>query len=201
MIENQRLKHVDISVYHEAKKGNWCSGDAFYTIETDDYILCAVADGLGSGEQAMEAASAAMTEIKNNHDMDIETIMDRSNKVLFGTRGVVLTILKLDIQAEIIEYSNVGNITCTFYRPSGELVRPVPSRGYLCGKKKTFKTERIPYEKDLIFFLYSDGLIFDAKYHSIFSSKDSPTLIIERFINVIKSSNDDTTLLVGKVIQ
>ncbi|WP_280771295.1 PP2C family serine/threonine-protein phosphatase [Salipaludibacillus daqingensis] len=199
MIEHQDLKEVDISIYQIAKKGNWCSGDAFYTVRTDNYVLCAVADGLGSGEEAMDASEAAMSVIKRDHDLDTETLMEKCNQVLWGTRGVVITILKLDFQSGIIEYTNIGNITCTFYEPSGEMYRPVPTRGYLSGKKNKFKTQRIPYEKDTIFIIYSDGLIFDPVYHSIFSKNEVPRRMIGQVVDLMKDSNDDTTILVGKV--
>lgn len=199
MIEHQYFKEVDISIYQMAKKGNWCSGDAFYTVRTDDYILCAVADGLGSGEQAMDASEAAMSVIKRNHHYDVETIIDRCNRVLWGTRGAVMTILKLDFQSGIIEYTNLGNITCTFYKSSGEMYRPVPTRGYLSGKKNKFKTQQIPYEKDMIFIVYSDGWIFNPVYHSIFSKEETPRRMIDQVVELMKDSNDDTTILVGKV--
>lgn len=199
MIEHQQLEKADISVYQVAKKGNWCSGDAFYTVRTNDYILCAVADGLGSGEEAMEAAAIAMNVIKEDHHLNLDTIMDHCNNVLWGTRGVVLTILKIDIHSNIIEYTNVGNIACTFYKPSGDMIRPLPSRGYLSGKRKAFKIQRIPYEKDMIFILYSDGLIFDPMYHTLFTKNETPERIIERVVSLMENSNDDTTILVGKV--
>ncbi|MCE7794154.1 SpoIIE family protein phosphatase [Salipaludibacillus sp. CUR1] len=199
MIEHQVLKEMDISIYQVAKKGNWCSGDAFYTVRTDSYILCAMADGLGSGEEAMSASSAAMSVIKKDHDLDTESLMDKCNQVMWGTRGVVLTILKFDFRSDVIEYTNVGNISCTFYKPSGELYRPVPVRGYLSGKKKKFKTQRIPYEKDTVFIIYSDGVVFDPVYHALFSKKDTPERMLNRVVDLMEESNDDTTLLVGKV--
>ncbi|SES36209.1 SpoIIE family protein phosphatase [Salipaludibacillus aurantiacus] len=199
MIEHQVLKEMDISIYQVAKKGNWCSGDAFYTVRTDNYILCAMADGLGSGEEAMSASSAAMSVIKKDHDLDTESLMDKCNQVMWGTRGVVLTILKFDFRSGVIEYTNVGNISCTFYKPSGELYRPVPVRGYLSGKKKKFKTQRIPYEKDTVFIIYSDGVVFDPVYHALFSKKDTPERMLNRVVDLMEESNDDTTLLVGKV--
>ncbi|WP_416148594.1 PP2C family serine/threonine-protein phosphatase [Salipaludibacillus sp. HK11] len=199
MMEHQDLKEVDISIYHTAKQGNWCSGDAFYTVRTDSYVLCAVADGLGSGEGAMDASEAAMSVIKSAHDLDTETLMDRCNRVLGGTRGVVITILKFDFRSGIIEYTNVGNISCTFYKPSGEMYRPVPTRGYLSGKKNKYRTQQIPYEKDTIFLVYSDGLIFDPLYHSIFHKFETPRKMIDRLVDLMVDSNDDTTILVGKV--
>lgn len=199
MIEHQDLKEVDISIYQIPKKGNWCSGDAFYTVRTDNYILCAVSDGLGSGEQAMDASEAAMSVIKKEHHLDTDTLMEHCNQVLWGTRGVVITILKFDFQSGIIEYTNVGNISCTFYKPSGDMYRPVPTRGYLSGKKNKFKTQRIAYEKDTIFIVYSDGLIFNPVYHAIFSKEETPRRMIAQVVDLLKDSNDDTTILVGKV--
>ncbi|UTR13415.1 SpoIIE family protein phosphatase [Salipaludibacillus sp. LMS25] len=199
MIEHQYLKEIDISIYNVAKKGNWCSGDSFYTIRTENYILCAMADGLGSGVEAMNAAEVAMDVIKNEHEFDTGTIMEKCNQKMGGTRGVVLTILKFDFTTKMIDYTNVGNITCAFYEPSGKLVRPVPVRGYLSGKKMKYRTQRISFSKNLVFIMYSDGLTFNPNDHKLFMRSETPEQMMTSLLDNKASAKDDTTILIGKV--
>ena len=43
---------VNVVVYQEAKAGNVECGDTYYIYKNDDYLLFAIADGLGSGPVA-----------------------------------------------------------------------------------------------------------------------------------------------------
>ncbi|MDG5787933.1 SpoIIE family protein phosphatase [Evansella sp. AB-P1] len=200
MIERQHLEKVDISLYQNAKKGNWCSGDSIFTVSTKDYVLCAVADGLGSGEEAMDASSAAIESIKMNHHLDVALIMSHCNKTLAHKRGTVIGVLKINFPNKEIIYCNVGNIGCAFYPPSGKLERPIPIRGYLSGKQQKFKIQHLYYEPGTSFILYTDGLIFNPAYHSCLFDLNTPELMMEHIVNDMKESNDDTAIVIGKIL-
>ncbi|PYZ95467.1 phosphoserine phosphatase [Alteribacter lacisalsi] len=199
MIKHHQLDDMEVTSFHTAKKGNWCSGDAYYISSDDDYVICAVADGLGSGEEAMEASSAVIRCIEEHEDESVEELMARCNNVLLNTRGAVLTIIKLDIPSKEIVYSNIGNIGCIFYPPSGKLVRPIPSRGYMSGRRQKFKSQRIQYEKGTTFILYSDGLRFDPVFHAFMNGMPSTEKAMQQVIDSMTDQSDDTTILIGKV--
>ncbi|TMW70185.1 PP2C family serine/threonine-protein phosphatase [Alteribacter natronophilus] len=199
MIKHHQLQDMEVTSYHTAKKGNWCSGDAYYIAGDEDFVICAIADGLGSGEEAMEASSAVIKCIEEHREESVEDLMARCNNVLWHTRGAVLTIIKLDLSTREIVYSNVGNIGCIFYPPSGKLVRPIPSRGYMSGRKHKFKSQRIPYEEGTTFILYSDGLHFDPLFHAYMTAMPSTEKAMQQVIDRISDQSDDTTILIGKV--
>ncbi|MFA9556657.1 PP2C family serine/threonine-protein phosphatase [Evansella sp. AB-rgal1] len=200
MIENHHLNGAIVSTYQTAKKGNWCSGDSVFTVSTEEYVLIAVADGLGSGEEALEASSAAIEEIKSHHHLDVSTIMKMCNQVLTSKRGTVLGVLKIYLAEKEMEYCNVGNIGCIFYTPSGKLDRPIPSRGYLSGKKQVFRIQRTSFEKGMTFLLYSDGLKFSPSFHTHFVELSSPEVAISQLTDEMQDTNDDTTIVIGKII-
>ncbi|WP_026688723.1 SpoIIE family protein phosphatase [Alteribacter aurantiacus] len=199
MIKYHQLDDIEITSYYTAKEGNWCSGDAFYVSKDDGYVICAIADGLGSGEEAMEASSAVVRVIEKCKEDPVETLMDKCNEALWHKRGAVLTIIKIDQDAQEIVYSNVGNIGCIFYPPTGKLVRPIPSRGYMSGKKRQFKAQRISYEDGMSFILYSDGLKFDPVFHHYMTKLPSTQKAMEQVVGGMVDSSDDTTILIGKV--
>ncbi|MBU9723808.1 MULTISPECIES: SpoIIE family protein phosphatase [Bacillaceae] len=199
MFEHQYLNGIKISAYKAAKKGNWCSGDSYFITRTDQYILCAVVDGLGSGEEAMEASTAVIDVIKTDHSRDVSELMEQCNRVLSQTRGAVLAILKINTDDKEVIYSNVGNIGCVFYCKSGQLNRPIPSRGYLSGRKLKIKVQRLPYEEEMAFVMYTDGFSFNPKFHSLFNGIDNPKDTMQQLVDEMEITNDDTTLLVGKI--
>ncbi|QKS70198.1 SpoIIE family protein phosphatase [Paenalkalicoccus suaedae] len=199
MIEHQHLREIDVSIYQTAKNGNWCSGDGYLTLRTDDFVLTAVADGLGSGEEAMHASSTVMKVIEENSEKDLLTLMDLCNNEMFGTRGVVLTILKFHFHERMIEYCNVGNIACVLYRSPGKVVRPLPSRGFLSGRKKKFFIQQFAYEKDMLFLLHSDGFKLLPVHHTLFSGVERPQEVLQKVLLMMDNPDDDTTVLVGKI--
>src|SRR5690625_5825620 len=91
-------KNVDVSVYQKVKQGNSECGDSYFYHQDDDYFVCALADGLGSGELARESSRAVVDVIESNPLMSITEIIKRSNEALFGKRGVVLGVLKIDLK-------------------------------------------------------------------------------------------------------
>ena len=60
------LKHKDVEAFahQHSKGGNPFCGDSFFFHATEDYFLCVLADGLGSGQFAFESSSAVTHIVK-----------------------------------------------------------------------------------------------------------------------------------------
>ncbi|MED3645871.1 PP2C family serine/threonine-protein phosphatase [Halalkalibacterium halodurans] len=199
MVETYNHERATIVVWQRTKKGNDCCGDAHVVVNQDEYTLCAVVDGLGSGQGASESALAAVQTIKEHAAENLPTIMERCNESLFSKRGAVLTILKIDYLQQHIKYTNIGNVCFHLCAPSGKRVRPLPVQGYLSGKKDLTVEEKVfPYEEGSVFILHSDG-VKDEKFllYSVLDSTVTPDLFIEMLEE--KGSTDDLTILVGKL--
>ena len=153
------MKRTNMFVFQQAKSGHQYCGDSYYYIETDTYFVCAISDGLGSGVEAYSSSSLVMEMIESSHHEDVHEIMRRCNKVLIKERGVVLTIIKVNFYNQHITYSNIGNITFTLFLPDGEIVRPIPSRGFLSGKwKQKIKVKHLQYKQNSWFIMCTDGV-------------------------------------------
>lgn len=198
MIEHLHLGETDISVYQTAKLGNWCSGDSFFGSYQNGFVTCALADGLGSGEEAMHASKLAMHTIEENPDLELLELVDRCNSRMAGTRGVVLSILRIHVSAKLCEYVNIGNITCNFYHPDGSMVRPVPKRGYLSGRKIKLRVQTWPYESGMVFTMFSDGFPADPLAKQSFCTEDTPEQIMDRVSDLFNGVDDDATVMIGK---
>ncbi|GAE26454.1 phosphoserine phosphatase RsbX [Halalkalibacter wakoensis JCM 9140] len=158
MISTYANEKIKVTAYERAKHGNSCSGDTHVFIESSDYVVCAVIDGLGSGEGAFQSAIAALNVIQSHHHLAVSQMVGLCNDALGQKRGVVLTVVKFDLKEQLVDYCNVGNIGFVMYLPDGKTIQPVPARGYLSGKKQTFAQNSFPYLKDSVFMLYSDGV-------------------------------------------
>ncbi len=107
--------HLEVHAFQTAKDSNLFCGDAFYLDLQEDYFLCVLADGLGSGQHAYDSAKAVTSVVESNPEENVQTLMDYSNKVLLRKRGAAVGILKVDFHKKEFEYSCVGNIRFYVY--------------------------------------------------------------------------------------
>ncbi|MFD2923199.1 SpoIIE family protein phosphatase [Halobacillus naozhouensis] len=192
VIENQ----VAVSVYQKAKKGNYYCGDSYFYKETDDAFICALADGLGSGELAKESSQAVMKVLEDFPDMEIESIIRKCNEVLLGKRGVVLGILRIDLIEQTYSYSSIGNIGIITLAKDGKRNRNIPLSGYLAGYPKRLKVTRGKAEHGMIFLLFSDG-VSDRRLSVKNTNTHDIHFIVEQYKELYGQFRDDDTTLIA----
>ncbi|MCM3588738.1 protein phosphatase 2C domain-containing protein [Mesobacillus maritimus] len=198
MIQNLKDK-LELFVHQTTKAGNDECGDSYYYKVTDDYFICVIADGLGSGKYAHEASAAVVAEVEQYHHEDLDSLMARCNKVLYQKRGAAVSVLKVYFKEKEFVYSGVGNIRFYLYSPEGKLTYPLPVSGYLSGKPQVFHTQRFSYEPESKFLIYSDG--YDIHGARNLLQKYRSTLAIAHEIkqNHINSM-DDATFILGSFL-
>lgn len=199
MIQDFSYDKIAVSSFQKPKNGNDLCGDSFYVTETDDYFICAVADGLGSGSMAKTASQAAVTAVEKHHQLDVEDLMKLCNEKLRGTRGAVLSIFKIDFKREIVTYSGVGNIRFMMAGEERKLIYPLPTVGFLSGKPQQFRIQQFPFDDQTAFIIYSDGMEIHTQSRSILTNMVSPKESCAYLGNLTQNLIDDATCLVGKV--
>lgn len=55
------FESCEVGVYQKAKDRLNCNGDSFFCLETPQYLICAVSDGLGSGPKASEVSQLVIS--------------------------------------------------------------------------------------------------------------------------------------------
>ncbi|WP_087974538.1 SpoIIE family protein phosphatase [Oceanobacillus rekensis] len=186
---------VDVSVYQKPKKGNYQCGDSYFYRETEDEFLCAIADGLGSGEFAKESSQIVIDIIKSNNQATVEQLVKVCNSQLQGKRGVVIGILKINFKNKIYSFSSIGNIGIMSITDDKVKKRSIPNAGYLAGYQRAFKVRTEKLESNMNFIMFSDGVLDKELSQCFFLNKnvDSITKAYEQTSNEIKA--DDTTLI------
>jgi len=61
-------------------------------------VLIAAIDGIGHGEEAANASKTAGALLKNFADEPIISLVERCHEKLRGTRGIVLSLLSLNLR-------------------------------------------------------------------------------------------------------
>lgn len=188
------LSKVEVSVFQKPKKGNYQCGDSYFYTESDNFFVCAIADGLGSGEHAKESSQIVIDIIQNNAGGAIGQLVKLCNEKLSGKRGVVVGILKLDFRARTSSFSSIGNIGMMTIN-GRKKKRNIPNGGYLAGYERPFKVVEEKLEPETNFIMFSDG-VTDKELSERYLLNDNVHTITNTFsLMSEKVRVDDTTLI------
>ncbi|WP_404456657.1 protein phosphatase 2C domain-containing protein [Virgibacillus necropolis] len=188
-------KKVEVDAYQKAKKGNFYCGDSYFYTETENEFICALADGLGSGEFARESSQVVVEIIGENIHASIEQIIKRCNEKLTGKRGVVLGILKIDFKMKSYSFSSIGNIGVMTIMQDGRKKRNIPNAGYLAGYHRKFKVETGNLDQTMNFIMFSDGVSDTELAQRYFLNKNVNEIIAAYEYKNGQTKDDDTTLI------
>jgi len=199
VIEEITNPHSSISIYQKSKDGQDVCGDMYITLETEEYLVVGIADGLGSGKEACHAATCAVEGLKEVHMHSVGDIINHCNQSLHQTRGAVLGVIKIYFAQEKIEYATLGNIQLIFLPEQGKVFRAIPRPGYLSGKPIQVREEAFEYEGHLKFIMHSDGFQLEpSRLHRIGNVKESKKAI-DHLLPELSLMNDDLTVVFGEV--
>lgn len=199
MIYSYNFSNIQVSAYQRAKDNSKYNGDSYLTLETDNYFVCAIADGLGSGEFAKESADAAINAIKKTHDQSVERMLDEANEKLYGKRGAVMAVFKINYKTMEFSFSGIGNIYLMLYFENGDIIRPITYSGYLSGKPQKYRVERFAVDKPIFFLMHSDGFKVNLENKDIFKQMKSPEHAVHYIRDSLVEKKDDVTYLIGKM--
>lgn len=165
-----------------------------------DSIRCArltMADGLGHGSAAAEAARAAMETARQNTNLPISALMERIHAALRPTRGAAVAIAEIDPPAHVVRFVGVGNIAGAILSESGPLRRVVSIPGTAGHQVHKIMEYTYPWDARSHLLMHSDGLqthwSFDA-YPGLIERH--PSLIAGAFYRDYSRRRDDVTVAV-----
>lgn len=198
--DTYRNEKVELNVKQVAKNDAPYCGDSYFYITTDQYFLCMLADGLGSGRYAYESSNAIKEVVEEYHHLTVEEILEKCNNAMVAKRGAAIAIMKFCFETQDFKYVSVGNIKFFLYLPSTDkTVYPLPISGYLSGKKSSYKVQTFPYEPQAKFIIFSDGL--ELKEIKSYMARN---VSVETISNIMWEANvahaDDTTFIIGSLL-
>lgn len=200
MIKQVTYSRAILSIYQQPKKGERMCGDIYFTYDTEQYIIVGIADGLGSGEEAFQAASHVLQCLEQSHHLSLKEIFLLCNHRLHHSRGAVLGIMKFFYQEETVRYASIGNIQLVLFPSLSEGIRGIPRPGYLSGKPIHVREEEIQVKGPFRFIMYSDGFqVAPSTLHFIQSMPNS-TVNQEVLRQVGAQATDDLTVVLGEIL-
>lgn len=179
-----------------AKPGETACGDAWALARAGGRILAMVADGLGHGPQAAEAARAALGALEHAAANGPEAVIEEAHGRLRALRGAAVAVAELDPTAQSLSYVGVGNISGILATEGKRqaLVSHNGTVGHELRKVQRFEY-RAPPGSTLV--MTSDGIAtgFDlAKYPGILARP--PAILAGALYRDFRRTRDDATVLV-----
>lgn len=194
-----RQPRYEIGAVQVAKPGESICGDGWSWRMRDDRLSIFVADGLGHGLAAHDAAQAALDVFAREHEAPTTRILESVHAGLRHTRGAAVAVASIDVERAIAHYAGLGNIAGAILLANGgrhNLVSHNGTAGHTSGRIQEF---RYPLPADAVLVMYSDGLSthWDLNAYPGLRNR-SPTLIAGVLYRDFSRRRDDVTVVVAK---
>ncbi|HET9087211.1 MAG TPA: ATP-binding SpoIIE family protein phosphatase [Acidobacteriaceae bacterium] len=174
-------------------------GDSYLAIPGSHRSFYMVADGLGHGPSASEAARAAVKSVQGRVQENLTEIMNAAHNALKATRGAAMSIAVIDHSRSLVTYAGVGNVSAAL--GNGTVTRNMVSRnGTLGAMLPRVHEYTYPFEPGMVLLMYSDGLNSKCNlsgYPGIMSRP--PGLIAGLLYRDFSRQRDDATVLVASL--
>lgn len=137
--------------------GEQVCGDAFAVAESDERLQVLVADGLGHGQGAADAAQAACAVFRAEPMLGLTELLARIHRALAPTRGAAVAVAEIDRGRELLRFAGIGNIAGSIVG-SGTSRSTVSLYGTMGHDARRFQEFTYPWPRDALFVLHSDGI-------------------------------------------
>jgi anti-sigma regulatory factor (Ser/Thr protein kinase) len=146
-----------ISGVSVAKAGESECGDAWTLNLAQDRFSALVADGLGHGHFAAQAASAAVSVAALGSGRSCARILEAVHDGLRHTRGAAAAVVEVVLPRRLMTFAGVGNIGASIVN-DGSIRHAVSHNGTLGHHARVFREYSYPWVQESLLVMYSDGL-------------------------------------------
>jgi negative regulator of sigma-B (phosphoserine phosphatase) len=197
-VEIINLPLVEYGVAKSILPGQGESGDRHLVCCAGDGILIAAIDGIGHGEEAANAAEAAISILKASPDEPVISLLERCHEGLRSTRGVVLSLASIDPKHGMMTWVGVGNVQGVLMRAGakkGRVEEVLLLRGGVVGSQlPALQAAVLPIAKGDTLVFVTDGI--RSEFVEGLSTLESPQRAADKILKQHSRGNDDALVLV-----
>jgi anti-sigma regulatory factor (Ser/Thr protein kinase) len=189
----------EVAVLARPCRGETVIGDDAAFLRRSDGLLLTVADGLGHGPLAQEAAALAIATLRESASVSPRELLQLCHRALTKTRGAVMSVVYLPDDGSEVLQAGVGNIACHLYRNRTSM--RFPSTPGVLGQVppgERITENRSPLGGRQVLLLYSDGLSsrIDLTDEAALL-REPPLMIAHRLLVEHGQDHDDALVLVA----
>jgi anti-sigma regulatory factor (Ser/Thr protein kinase) len=179
--------------------GETVCGDAWSAQHAPGRSLYIVADGLGHGPMAAEAAVEAVRIFHQVSHYEPVQILSDIHSALGKTRGAAISIAEIVHERGVLNYAGAGNIVAAILSggKSRSLVSMNGTVGHSVGRLQQFS---YPWETGSVLIMHSDGLStrWNVEQYPGLASRH-PALLAGVLFRDFCRERDDATILVSRI--
>jgi negative regulator of sigma-B (phosphoserine phosphatase) len=202
MAEHGRLGPIEWAATSRPRPGENICGDRSIALDVNGTgALIGVVDGIGHGAEAAEAANFCVDVLGDARAEPLDILFQHCHRALSSTRGVVMTLARIDFRMDTLSWIGVGNVATDLVakHPAGVEVRSSARlAGGIVGYRlpEVLAPQNVPIRPgDLIVFA-SDG-IADNHLDDIDFSAPAP-VIADQILHDHAKDNDDALVLTAR---
>ncbi len=174
-------------------------GDAWIFQNGPPLSRLTIADGLGHGPSAADAARAAIRTVREQSDVDGPALLERIHGALRPTRGAAIAVAAIDSPARVIRFVGVGNIGAAIVPASGPMRRMVSLAGTAGHQMRKISEFTYPWEAGALLVMHSDGLQTQWSFEPYPGlTGRHPSLIAGVLYRDYARGRDDVTVVVAR---
>jgi anti-sigma regulatory factor (Ser/Thr protein kinase) len=138
-------------------RGETVCGDNFHVLHNRENCTILVADGLGHGVLAAEAADEAVRLLGNSRNSHPAALLQDVHSGLRATRGAAGAIAQIRLRGQSVTYAGLGNISASLC--TGQSTRQMVSNNGTIGQEPArIKEFEYPWSSDTLLVMHSDGV-------------------------------------------
>jgi anti-sigma regulatory factor (Ser/Thr protein kinase) len=181
-----------------AHTGEEVAGDSWSTVSRPGYVSTLIADGLGHGAAAAEAASRAVRLFRTHYERGPAAVMAILHDALRSTRGAAVAVAEYAEDTGVLRFCGIGNI-------SGAVISPVETRhlmshnGTVGHEIRRIQEFTYAWPAKGVLVLHSDGLSTHwglESYPGVLTR--DPSVIAGVLYRDFKRGRDDATVVVAR---
>ncbi len=179
--------------------GESICGDAWGWTMRDDRFAIMVADGLGHGRSAHEAADAAMDVFYRTHEQSPSRVVADVHAALRSTRGAAVATVAVDSDRGLAVFCGLGNIGGVTISTDGTRRSMVCQNGTAGHIASRIHEYTYPLSPRSMIVMFSDGLAshWDLSPYPGLSTRH-PSIIAGVLYRDFSRRRDDVTVVVAK---
>ena len=178
--------------------GEQICGDAWAYHNSPERTLTMIADGLGHGLGAAEAAREAVATFHARINATPDEILSYVHDALRKTRGAVAAVAEIRPRDRRLTFAGVGNVAAVLLSPA-KSQSLVSHNGTLGSIAKRIQAFHLEWKPDSILILHSDGLQtrWDLSNYAGLLSRH-PAIIGGTLLRDFRRQRDDASVVVVK---
>jgi hypothetical protein len=189
------MMRIVTAITRRGKVGESGCGDVAAVFSSAGGTLLCVADGLGHGPQAEEAAERACEYVGRNADVPLGALLRGVDAALAGSRGAAVSLVSLQPGAKRVQFAGVGNVELR--AAAHARVAPPTTPGIVGQGLRTVRVWDYPLAAGDLFVLTTDGVSSRFDLDALVAL--APQAIADTLIARHHKQHDDGCCLVARV--